>query len=99
MTRRPSRAQRESPSSGASSGTYEGSYTARLLGQKPRRPAIARMAGSSVRLAAMTMKMPIAFTGPTVRVEASSAKISTSMAAITVPALAMIAGAARGSPA
>ena len=44
----------------------------------------------------MTMKMPTAFTGPTVRVEASSAKISTSMAAITVPALAKIAGAARG---
>ena len=47
-------------------------------------------------LATITIAMPIALTGPTVRLEASSARISTSMARITVPALAMIAGAARG---
>ena len=96
VTRRPWRAQRESVSSSASTGACAGSNSARLLGQKPRRPTIARMAGSSVIDANMTMTMPMALTGPTVRVEASSATTSTSIASVTVPALAMIAGATRG---
>ena len=96
VTRRPRRAHRLSPSSSASSGTFVGSYTARLLGQKPRRPTIARIAGSSVRLAAITIRMPTALTGPTVLVDASSANTSTSIASDTVKALAMIAGPTRG---
>ena len=47
-------------------------------------------------LASITMRMPTALTGPTVLLDASSARSSTIIARITVPALAMIAGAARG---
>ena len=44
----------------------------------------------------MTIRMPIALTGPTVRVDASSATSRTSIASVTVNALAMIAGPTRG---
>ncbi len=60
-------------------------------GQKARLPSSARIAGSRVRAAASITAIPIASTGPSQRVDSSSASSRTNIAATTVPAEAAIA--------
>ena len=78
--------------------TCSGSYaTTCLRGQKPRRPPIVSIAGSSVRPAASTQATPIAATGPSDLIEPFSASSSTSIDVATVSPLASIAGPVRVS--
>jgi hypothetical protein len=66
-------------------------------GQNTHRPQITSRAGSSVIMASRPRKMPIAATGPSPEMSADSATSRHSIPAITVAALAMIAGPARRS--
>ena len=88
--RRPTLAQK--PRMVGSSEPYRG-----RSGQKTHRPVITSRAGSSVIMASSPTAMPIAATGPRPEMSADSAAIRHSMPAITVPALAMMAGPARRS--
>ena len=64
-------------------------------GQNIHRPKITRSAGSRVIMASRLTAMPIAATGPSPEMSAESAASRQSMPAMTVPALATIAGPAR----
>ena len=64
-------------------------------GQNTHRPTITSRAGSSVIMASRPTPMPIAATGPSPEMSADWATSRQSMPAITVAALAMMAGPAR----
>ena len=68
-----------------------------LIGQKIHRPQMVSSAGSRVVMTSSATAMPMAATGPRLRVELVSANIRHSMPTTTVDALATIAGPARCS--
>ena len=65
-----------------------------LYGQKTPRGKVTSRAGSSVSMTIKPTATPTASTGPRLLVEFTSAADSVSIAAMTVAALAMIAGPA-----
>jgi hypothetical protein len=88
--RRPARAQK--PCLVGSSVLYFG-----RTGQKIHRPTITSSAGSNVIMASRPTPMPIAATGPSPGMSADSATSRHSIPAMTVAALATMAGPARRS--